>query len=79
MTTTTDALAIRQWDYDGVSVRKLSDDPTNFIRLSIGGGKIVERGSQSFAGYAVYRGRLKDVVMVLEQALAALREGVSRS
>ena len=63
---------IRQWEHDGMHVKKMPVDEQGLLRVSVGGG-VKYRGESM--DYCVYRGSREACLAILEEAVAAMREG----
>jgi len=64
---------IAEWRSKGVNISKMPDDPNGVLRISIGGGKVVVRGSAEFFGYCVLRGDRDKCIELLRRSLKALQ------
>lgn len=59
---------LARWQSNGMLCRRMPDDPQGVLRISIGGGDLMDGG-----GYLVLRGDPRECRRLLQRALRALR------
>lgn len=65
--------AIEEWTDEGITVRRLPNDPQGILRISVGGCDIPTR-----LHYCTFRGEREACIRELESALRALKAGPKR-